>query len=482
VSEAFATGAASDPLVVGLGRIVGAAKLRLGADMAPYLTDWRGRYVGQARAVVLPGNTLEVAAVVRLCVTENVPMVPQGGNTGLVGGATPDGAGSAVVLCLSRMNRVLDVDAANSTMTVEAGCLLAVAQAAAAAQLRLFPLSLAAEGSCTIGGNIATNAGGVHVLRYGVMRSLVLGLEAVLPDGEIWDGLRALRKDNTGYDLKHLFIGAEGTLGIVTRAVLKLYPQPTAQATAWLAGDSPSALVSALGALQARFGPRLAAFELISRRVLDVLFKHFPQAVDPLPGAPWVVLLQLEDSGEEPGLRQQLEAGIASQIAAGHLSDAVVAQSLAQAASLWWLREHLPEAEKRDGMSVKHDIALPVSAIPDFIAVAEAALGAAFPGVEILCFGHLGDGNLHYNVRHPDGGQNAALLARQSAVNRLVFDLVIARKGSISAEHGIGQLRRDVLADYKSPVEMRLMRQIKQLLDPAGLMNPGKTLGPVAPR
>jgi FAD/FMN-containing dehydrogenase len=226
----------------------------------------------------------------------------------------------------------------------------------------------------------------------------------------------------------------------------------------------------------------LVAFELISRRVLDVLFKHFPQAVDPLPGAPWVVLLQLEDSGEEPGLRQQLEAGIARQIAAGHLSDAVVAQSLAQAASLWWLREHLPEAEKREGLSVKHDIALPVSAIPDFIAVAEAALGGAFPGVEILCFGHLGDGNLHYNVRHPEGGQNAALLARQSAVNQLVFDLVIARKGSISAEHGIGQLRRDVLADYKSPVEMRLMRQIKQLLDPAGLMNPGKTLGPVAPR
>ncbi|HET6720658.1 MAG TPA: FAD-binding oxidoreductase [Rhodocyclaceae bacterium] len=466
----------ADPLARELGAIVGPANLRSGDAMAPHLTDWRGRYTGRARLVVLPGDTQEVAAVVRACAAARVPIVPQGGNTGLVGGATPDGAGTAVVLCLRRMNHIVAVDAANNTITIEAGCLLAAVQAAAAAERRLFPLSLAAEGSCTIGGNIATNAGGVHVVRYGVMRELVLGLEVVLADGEIWNGLRGLRKDNTGYDLKQLFIGSEGTLGVVTRAVLKLYPLPTAQATAWLGADSPAALVEIFCSLQARLGARLVAFEMLSRAVLDVLFKHFPEAGDPLPGTPWVALVQLEDGGSEAVLRTTLEAAVGDEIAAGRAGDAVIAHSLAQAERLWWLREHAPEAEKRDGISVKHDIALPVSALPDFIASAEPALQQAFPGAEILCFGHLGDGNLHYNVRHRDPLQNAEFLTRQDAVNRLVYDLVNARGGSISAEHGIGQLKARALLDYKSAPERRLMQAIKTTIDPNGIMNPGKLL------
>jgi FAD/FMN-containing dehydrogenase len=313
-------------------------------------------------------------------------------------------------------------------------------------------------------------------VRYGVMRELVLGLEVVLPDGEIWNGLRGLRKDNTGYDLKHLFIGSEGTLGVVTRAVLKLYPLPTAQATAWLAAHSPAALVEIFCSLQARLGARLVAFEMLSRPVLDVLFKHFPEVSDPLPGTPWVALVQLEDGGDDSTLRAALEVAVGDEIAAGRVSDAVIAHSLAQAERLWWLREHAPEAEKRDGISVKHDIALPVSALPEFIATAESALQETFPGAEVLCFGHLGDGNLHYNVRHHDPQQNPQFLAGQEAVNRLVYDLVKARGGSISAEHGIGQLKARALIDYKSEAERRLMAAIKKTLDPNGIMNPGKLL------
>jgi len=464
----------SDDLVRQLAELVGPANLRTGDEMASHLTDWRGRYTGRARAVVLPGSTEEVAAVVRCCASFGVPMVPQGGNTGLVGGATPDNDGRAVVICLSRMNRVLAVDAANSTMVVEAGCLLANAQAAAAGAQRLFPLSLAAEGSCTIGGNIATNAGGVHVVRYGVMRDLVLGLEVVLPSGEIWNGLRALRKDNTGYDLKHLFIGAEGTLGIVTRAVLKLFPLPTAHATAWLSADSPAAFVDIFCKLQTRFAARLVAFELISRPVLEVLFKHFPDAVDPLPDADWVALVQLEDGGDDATLRHALEIGVAAEIAAGLIGNAVIAQSLAQAEALWWLREHAPEAEKRDGVSVKHDISLPVSSVPKFLVAAESALVERFPGVDILCFGHLGDGNLHYNVRYADAERNHALIAGQEAVNSIVYDLVAGRGGSISAEHGVGQLKTKALPHYKSGVELAMMARIKAALDPRRLMNPGR--------
>lgn len=466
----------NDDFVAQMARIVGAANVRLGADMQPHLTDWRGRYTGSARAAVLPKSTDEVAAIVRVCGAANVPIVPQGGNTGLVGGATPDQTGMSVVVCLTRMNRILDVDAVNSTMTVEAGCLLVDVQAAAAQNQRLFPLSLASEGSCTIGGNIATNAGGVHVVRYGMMRDQVLGLEVVLPDGGVWNGLRRLRKDNTGYDLKHLFIGSEGTLGIVTRAVLKLQPLPTAQATAWISADSPAAFVDVFCKLQSVFGPRLAAFELISRRVLDVLFKHFPDAIDPLPDAPWVALVQLEDSGTDTLLRHLLENGIAAEVGAGRIRDAVIAHSLEQAKRLWRLREHIPEAEKRDGISVKHDISLPISAIPAFLEAAQHLLCAQFSSVVILCFGHLGDGNLHYNVRFSDSEEHCALSNFQTCVNSAVYFLVSHFGGSISAEHGIGQLRLDALKQQISPIESVLKSRLKLAFDCQEIMNPGKLI------
>jgi FAD/FMN-containing dehydrogenase len=465
----------TDPLVATLIGIVGAANvLREDADTSPHLTDWRGRFCGRARGVVRPGTRAEVAAVVAACQQAGVPIVPQGGNTGLVGGATPDTSGDAVVLVLTRLNRILAVDAMNNTLSVEAGCTLAAVQEAAAAVGRLFPLSLAAEGSCTIGGNLATNAGGVHVLRYGNARELVLGLEAVLPDGRVLDSLRGLRKDNTGLDLKQLFIGSEGTLGIITAATLKLFPQPTASATLWLAFDTPSAAVHFFAKLQTRFGARLVAYELLSRRVLDLLFKHFPEARAPLPEAPWAVLAELVDGGDDAELRAAVEDFVGAASAGGEPGDAVVAHSDSQAKALWWLREHVPEAEKRESVAIKHDIAVPVSRVPEFLRLAGQTLPQRFPGVQILCFGHLGDGNLHFNLCHVDPAQNAAFLARQDEVNRVVFDLAAWLGGTISAEHGIGQLRRALLPTYKSPVEMVVMKAIKRTLDPHNLMNPGK--------
>ena len=450
------------------------------AALAPFLTDWRGRYTGRALALVQPGSTDALATAVRLCAEAGVAMVPQGGNTGLCGGATPDPDGRAVIFSLRRMNRVLAVDAPNGTLTVEAGCLLADAQAAAAAADRLFALSLAAEGSCTIGGNIATNAGGIHVVRYGTMREQVLGLEAVLPDGRVFDAMRGLRKDNTGYDLKQLFIGSEGTLGIVTRAVLKLHPRPHCRAVAWVALASPAAAVSFFCKLQSAFGPRLSAFELMSRPVLDALFRQFPEARDPLPGAAWAALLEVEDSGSvgegqgEARLADDLAFTLNASVEAGLVDDAAIAHTQAQAERMWWLREHVPEAEKREGLAIKHDISLPVSAVPAFIEQAERELPQRFPGCAILAFGHLGDGNLHYNLRHARAEENHAILARQDEVNRAVYDLVAGFGGSISAEHGIGQLKRDLLPDYKSAVEMDLMRAVKRAIDPQGLMNPGR--------
>jgi FAD/FMN-containing dehydrogenase len=469
--------AASDELLAQMADIVGAPNvLTAGADTAPYLTDWRGRFNGRARAVVRPGTRAEVAAVVAACAKAAVPIVPQGGNTGLVGGATPDRSGDAVLIVLTRLNRVLAADAENNTLTVEAGCTLAAVQEAAAAVGRLFPLSLAAEGSCTIGGNLATNAGGVHVLRYGNARELVLGLEAVLPDGSVLDTLRGLRKDNTGLDLKQLFIGSEGTLGIITAATLKLFPRPTASTTLWLAFDSPAAAVRFFCKLQLRFGARLIAYELLSRRVLDLLFKHFPETRDPLPEAPWAVLAELVDGGEDAALLAAVEDFVGTASQHGEPGDAVIAQSEAQAKALWWLREHVPEAEKREATAIKHDIAVPVSRVPEFLRLAEQSLPQLFPGVQILCFGHLGDGNLHFNLCHCEPGQNPAFLARQDEVNRAVFDLAVSLGGTISAEHGIGQLRCAQLPAYKSAVEMQVMRAVKLALDPRGLMNPGKML------
>jgi FAD/FMN-containing dehydrogenase len=461
-----------DPLLSALADIVGPAHvLTAPADLAPHLVDWRGRYRGAARCVVRPGSAGEVAALVKACVTAGVPIVPQGGNTSLCGAATPDDTGGAVIVALGRMNRVIAVDAQNDTISVEAGCTLAAVQAAARAAGRFFPLSLAAEGSCQIGGNLSTNAGGVQVLRYGNTRDLTLGLQVVLPDGELWDGLRGLRKDNTGYDLKHLFIGAEGTLGIITAAVLKLFPLPQRQTTAWLNVASPAAAVDLLNRAKFAFAAQLTAFELVSEPALALVLKNIPAASRPTGPGTWYVLAEFSDA--DPAA---VETWLAARIEAGEADDGVVATSDAQAQKLWALRENISEAQKIEGLSIKHDISVPVSRIPEFLAGADAALGAAFPGIRVVAFGHVGDGNLHYNLSKPDAQDNVAFIDSQPEVNRIVHDTVDALGGSISAEHGIGQLKREELLRYKNPVEIALMRSLKQALDPRGLMNPGKIL------
>ena len=463
-----------------LRAIVGPANVLDSAqDMAAHLSDWRGRYHGEALAVVRPGDTAEVSAVVAACAAAGVAMVPQGGNTSLCGGATPLGDGRAVVVSLTRMKRIRALDAENDTLTVEAGCTLAQVQAAAAAADRLFPLALASEGSCMIGGNLSTNAGGVQVLRYGNTRDLVLGLEVVLADGRVWDGLRGLRKDNTGYDLKQLFIGAEGTLGIITAAVLKLFPAIRSRATAWAAVPDPQAAVRLLGRLRAECGDRVSAFEIVGRAALDLVLRHIPGARDPLAdAAPWAVLVELGDPGLGAPLAEQLEAALATAADLGLVTDAAIAASGSQAQALWALRENISEAQRIEGVSIKHDVSVPVSRIPEFLECAGAALRQRWPDVRIVAFGHIGDGNLHYNLSKPEAGDNASFIASTPEVNRVVHDLVHTLGGSISAEHGLGQLKREEIARYKSPLELELMRSIKQALDPRALMNPGKVLPP----
>ncbi|SDG57821.1 MULTISPECIES: FAD-binding oxidoreductase [unclassified Duganella] len=447
------------------------------ADMAPFVTDQRGRFTGKALAVLRPGSVDEVAALVRVCAEHRVAVVPQGGNTGLVLGSVPDASGAQVLLSLARLNRVRQVDAVNRTMTVDAGCILQHIQEVAAAEGCLFPLSLAAEGSCTIGGNLATNAGGTAVLRYGNTRELCLGLEVVTPQGEIWSGLRGLRKDNTGYDLRDLFIGAEGTLGIITGAVLKLYPQPKASITALAALPSPAHALQLLVLMQDHCGSSLTGFELMSRYCLALVAEQFPQLPKPFAGPhPQYVLLELSSSESEQHAVGLLEHAIGAALERGVINDAVVASSVAQSAGLWQLREHIPLAQAKAGKNIKHDISLPVSRIADFIEVTGPLLDAAFPGCQLVCFGHLGDGNLHYNVAPPPGISNDDFLLQQDQVNRVVYDSVELFGGSISAEHGIGALKRDELARYKSPVELNMMRAIKAALDPLGIMNPGKIL------
>ena len=464
-------------LLGALRRAVGAAQVLTEGDLSAYEVDWRKRYRGRALAVVRPGSTSEVAAVVRACAEHGTGLVAQGGNTGLVGGSVPDGSGTQVLLNLTRMNRVRAIDAANLTLTAEAGCVLQAVQEAAAAQGLLFPLSLAAEGSCTIGGNLSTNAGGTQVLRYGNARDLCLGLEVVTASGEVWNGLSGLRKDNTGYDLRDLFIGSEGTLGVITAATLMLYPQPAASCTALATLPSLEAAVGLLQLAQARLGSSLTGFEVMGDHALSLVRAHFPQLAQPLPAAPWTVLLEQSDSEGEAHARALFEALLEAALERGLISDAAVAGSLEQSRVMWRLRESIPLAQSLEGLNIKHDISLPVSAITRFVVATDAALVAAFPGARLVNFGHLGDGNLHYNVQAPLGADGPAFLRDcEAAVNAIVYDAVDAYGGSISAEHGIGALKRDELAQRKSPVALNMMRAIKRALDPQNIMNPGRLL------
>jgi FAD/FMN-containing dehydrogenase len=469
----------NNELIDKLRAAVGAANvLTEPNEVEPYVQDWRGIYKGSSPAVVRPGNSEEVAAVVKACAETAHPVVPQGGNTGMCMASVPRAGRSEVVLSLGRMNRIRDVDALNNTMTVEAGVVLANIQQAAADVDRLFPLSLGAEGSCTIGGNLSTNAGGVNVLRYGNTRDLVLGLEVVLPDGRIWNGLRGLRKDNTGYDLKHLFVGAEGTLGIITAAVLKVFPRPSASATAWAAVKSPEAALELLALLRRHCGDRINAFEIISRPCLDLVLKHIPGTRDPLSASnEWYVLTELADSHGGEALRSELERALEAALEDGLVLDVTIAENSSQSQALWKIRETIPEAAKGEtAMLYRHDIAVAVSAIPKFIREARAALESRFPGANLICFGHLGDGNLHYNVFIPGRARADAAAREAHDVTDLVYDIVQKYGGSFSAEHGVGLAKVTELERYKSPVELDLMRAIKRTLDPHGLMNPGKVL------
>ena len=465
-----------------LQEIVGAEHVLTGEQAQAYLTDWRGRYTGKAQAVVRPGSAEEIAKIMKTCQQYEIPVVPQGGNTGLCGGATPNNKGDAIVVLLTRLNKVLEIDTDNDTITVQAGCILQSVQEAAANAGRLFPLSLAAEGSCTIGGNLATNAGGTQVLRYGNTRDLALGLQVVTADGEIWDGLRGLRKDNTGYDLRNLYIGSEGTLGIITAATLKLYPQPVAKCTALLALDDIEASVKMLSRARAGFGSSLTGFELMSNYCLRSVTNLFPQQKMPFEGpsleSAWYALLEISDSESAEHARERFEHVVGEAIEAGEVQDAVIAESIQQSKDLWHLRESIPLAEAEIGKGIKHDVSIPVSKIAEFVEKTNGLLQKSFPGVRHIIFGHLGDGNLHYNVGAPLG-EEEGFLSRQKEVYEVVHNSVHAFNGSISAEHGVGQLKKDLLPNYKSAVELSLMRKIKRALDPNGLMNPGKVINSV---
>jgi FAD/FMN-containing dehydrogenase len=463
-------------LISALQKIVGTEYVRTGSAAASYCRDWRNRYAGNALAAVLPADTQQVSQVVQLCAENHLAIVPQGGNTSLCGAGVPLPQGRQVVLNLSRMNRIRELDANNDTLTVEAGCTLAAVRAAAERAHRLFPLGLTAIAEhCQIGGNLSTNAGGIHTLRYGNMRDLVLGLEVVLPDGRIWQGLRSLRKDNTGYDLKHLFIGAEGTLGIITAAVLKLFPRPQATATACVAIRNVDAAAALLAHLRAQCGDTLSAFELVSRPCLELVFKHIPNTHEPFTQIyEHYLLIQLSDARNSP-----LEAGLRDAIASfgADILDAVVVSEALAVERLWTLRKNISEAQKREGVSIKHDVSVPISRVAEFIQRANTALREAYPDIRIIAFGHLGDGNIHYNASLPEGAQNKAFIAaHEVSVNQIVYQIVAQLDGSISAEHGLGQLKREEITHYKSPLELELMRSIKSTLDPDGLMNPGKMI------
>jgi FAD/FMN-containing dehydrogenase len=442
------------------------------AEIAPYLEEWRGKYDGHTPLLLKPSTTEQVSAILAICHETGTPIVPQGGNTGLVGGQIP--LHGEVLLSLKRMNRVRALDRDGMTLTVEAGVTLAGAQDAAADAGLLFPLTLASEGSCTIGGNISTNAGGNHVLRYGMMRALVLGLEVVLADGRVLSMLRGLHKDNTGYDLKQIFIGAEGTLGIVTAATLRLFPRPAETVTAFAAVPTPQAAVALLSLMQARTGGLLSAFELVSRTAVELVQKHIPGGRDPLPApSSWYVLMEI--SGGAGGLADLTGSGLEAAMGQGLVTDALVAQNQTQARALWRLRETISEAQKREGASIKHDISVPVAALPAFIEKATAAVLAKFPGCRPCTFGHLGDGNLHFNFNAPPG-KDREFLAAWDEIQLTVHDIVKEFSGSISAEHGIGTMKRDLLPRYKSHEELDAMRALKAAFDPKNILNPGKTV------
>jgi FAD/FMN-containing dehydrogenase len=446
-------------------------------DLSPWEIDWRKRWHGRALAVVRPSGTEQVAAVVRACAARGTSIVPQGGNTGLVGGGVPDASGTQVLLSLTRMNRIRAIDRANHTLVAEAGCVLQAVQQAAEAEQRLFPLSLAAEGSATIGGVLATNAGGTQVLRYGNARALCLGIEVVTAAGDVWHGLSGLRKDNTGYDLRDLLIGSEGTLGVITAATLALHPQPAARMTALAACADLEACVALLGLAHERLGPALTGFEVMNAFSLALVARHMPQLRQPLPPSPWTVLIELSDHDEDSRARSRFEALLAAAFERALIADAAVAESVAQSRAMWHLREAIPLAQAEEGLNVKHDIALPVSAVAAFCAETGAVLEAAAPGARLVNFGHLGDGNLHYNVQAPEGIDAAAFLrAHEHALNTLVYERVAAHGGSISAEHGIGVLKRDELPHYKDATALALMRAVKRAFDPHNLLNPHRVL------
>ncbi len=461
-----------------LVELVGAEHVLVGEQITSYLTDWRGRFHGDALAVVRPGSTAEVAAVVRWAHERHLAILPQGGNTSLCGGATPS-VQPVIILSLLRLNQIRSIDTANDTIVVEAGCVLQQVQEYAAEHQRLFPLSLAAEGSCTIGGNLATNAGGTQVLRYGNARDLALGLEVVTADGQIWHGLRGLRKDNTGYDLCSLFIGSEGTLGIITAATLKLYPQPIAQQTALVAVESLEAATALLALARQGFDAGLTAFEVMASNCLNAVVQCFPEQRLAFTGeaaqAPWFVLIELSDNESEFHAQQRLEYVLGQALEQSLALDVIIATSRSQSRELWHLRESIPLAEKVLGKSVKHDIGVPVSQVAAFVRETNALIQQAFPGVEHVVFGHLGDGNLHYNVAKGRYTE-AEVLGFETELYTIVFDQLKKRQGTLSAEHGIGQLKKEWLALYQDPIELALMRQIKQALDPLNLMNPGKLL------
>jgi D-lactate dehydrogenase (cytochrome) len=443
-------------------------------DQEAYLTENRGLYHGHTPVVLRPGSTEEVAAILKLANETATPVVPQGGNTGLVGGQTPHNG--EVLISLTRLDRIREVDAATNCMTCEAGVVLMNAQKAAAAVDRLFPLSLGAEGSCTIGGNLSTNAGGTGALAYGVARDLVLGLEVVLADGRVLRGLNKLKKDNTGYDLRHMFLGAEGTLGIITAAVLKLFPRPRAVETAFIGVPSPKAALDLLALVQSRTGGAATSFELMARAGIDLALKHGHGTRDPLGAKhPWYVLMQLSSQTAE-GLRATMESVLAEAADKHIVTDATIAESLEQARAFWHIREILPEVQKPEGGSIKHDVSVPVAAVPEFLALADAACERLIPGIRPVPFGHMGDGNIHYNISQPVGADKDAFLARWYDVNAVVHDVVAKLHGSISAEHGVGVMKRDLLPEVKDPVALDLMRTLKKTLDPKGILNPGKVV------